>query len=297
MLEFSSEGREMAKTSRLLKLCILNIKIESNTTTGTERERYSKLMEALYNAKVPVKLRGDRYCMMRLMFNNEGVTHEKHGMLVAFTTVNSDDYFNMATLNIETGLTFDRSKCLNPKDIPFFFFSDHHRIFIPADGDISINSVIKYFEKALNKIVKPDEIVHVIPEQSKVGFDKIKAAHDISKITIHITPTNSDDVALALARKMDASYKEAGVGEVNSEYRPRKGKKHNTIGDSDFINAEMFLARENGWVEADIINSMGKREKIATRESPLILKLLHHDNFEDVDLVKEYIHNRYDEEK
>ncbi len=278
---------------KVFKFHIINIKLESPKEFASEKDKYRDLIQRVKNAKIFTKLRGDRYCIMRTLFHDGDDIYNFHGQFVSFIKIDSDQFFNMDTMEIEEGLNLTDNVFPNPKEIDFYFCAEYHRMVVRVGDKISLNSIAKHIDESFQRAIDIDETVTVIVQQSQDIFHKIIQAPFIKKLEISITPTNSDPITEAFEEMFDDDVKVSEIKRMDTSFWAKNGKTA-AFSKSKIVKAQLSLAEDNGKAKAVIFNEDGDREGIDTSDHPAVYSMAINSYDELTWKVAEYVGARYE---
>ena len=248
------------------KYNILNVKITSRNPIS--EKNYQNLFEKSFSEKATAHLYGEVHGIIRQLFG--GKKGEPLYGLFCRSIKLGDLAMNMDNLEI---VDFEIPKNIfpNPKEAAFIFYPDLHRIAIPTNSEISINTVQKLVEGIFKKTIDKSEAVEVLVEQASDAFDKIFSAKEIQKIHIEISPSNADTNKDA-TDFMDKELRKMGAGRFVTDIHPNATGKLNTK-ESKVLKGLFGMAASNGHAVATIVNNDDKKEIVNTKKYPAIYKV------------------------
>jgi len=280
------------RKSHTFNFNILNIKLNTPEEFANDKEKYKNLIDNVKGRKLITKLRGDKHCIMRTLFHDPEKPEIMHGEFTAFTMIETDEYLNIDTMDIEEGLEIDQNAFPNPKGLPFYFFAEFHRMIVPSKGKISLNSITKHIQESFSAVIGEDEEVEVIQQQSHDVFEKILSAPYVRKLEISLTPTNNDPIADEFEDMFDEDVKENEIKRMDTIFWARGGKT-DSFANSKIIKAQLGLAAENGQAIANIYDAEGNKETINTSKHPQEHSLIYNEVDDITWKVAEYLGARY----
>jgi hypothetical protein len=247
--------------SKEFKYNVLNVKLTSRKII-TEKS-YTDLFEKSFSQKKTGHIFGETYGIIRQLFGKKGSV-PMHGMFCRYIRA-GNQAMNIENLEIEN-FEIPKKYFLNPREVEFVFYPDLHRIGVPGNSAISLNSLKTMLEDLFKSVIDDSEKIEVIIEQSADGFNKIINAKQISKLHVEISPSNADINKDAVAF-MDKELKNGDIERLVSDIRPN-AKGQLNVEKSTVLQGMLGMARSNGFAKATIVNEHDKKEIVFTNKHP-----------------------------
>lgn len=246
------------------KIYAFNVKLKSNERSG--EEAYIALFEKMFSEKIIGTPKRGNSMILRTQFKTE-IDGNKivYGKLARFTKLDSDEWINLSNLE-KSQYALPENMFPNLKETDYIFIPQAHRFCIrKAANTVSVFQVEEFLQNSLDKCRNSTEQVDVFIEQSAETIDKILNAKSIRRIELEISYTNNDigDVA---SEYVDDILKEMNASKIKMTVSP--DQNNNLSMANQFLRGAVELAKSNGVVIANIVNSDHKNEKIITKEHP-----------------------------
>lgn len=246
------------------KIYAFNVKLKSNERSG--EEAYIALFEKMFSEKIIGTPKRGNSMILRTQFKTE-IDGNKivYGKLARFTKLDSDEWINLSNLE-KSQYVLPENMFPNLKETDYIFIPQAHRFCIRKEANtVSVFQVEEFLQNSLDKCRNSTEQVEVFIEQSVETIEKILNAESIRRIELEISYTNNDigDVA---SEYVDDILKEMNAGKIKMTVSP--DQNNNLSMANQFLRGAVELAKSNGVVIANIVNSNHKIEKIITKEHP-----------------------------
>ncbi len=252
------------KSKTELTFEVINVKLLSNHRSGSEN--YLKLVELLFERKLHYKYFGDRHYILRTQFHYdiEGKTI-LGGKIGSFIVLDNRQWLDLKKMEVvEYEIPKDHFPGL--KETTYYWIPDAHRFCIEKKTGFSINKIADYLRDSLVKIIDSDEQVEVSTETSADAIEEIISAKAIRKIEITISYSNQDTNTEAISF-MENQLREMQASKLIMEIQPDHNASLSTK--NKILNGSIGLARSNGRIVANVIDTKGAPKTIVTTDHPL----------------------------
>jgi hypothetical protein len=195
-----SEGKNIVARLRRFVAAGINVSLPEPHSP----ERYVELIQAIFNRRMPVRVRGDQHVMISSLANASISAGYLEGTLARFTEIDADlPWFNLERLDQAEDtdrLSISIPESLRPNYKPFLFYFDiksHTFVFEQSSGSQSLS--VWGVQKFLSESVNADEIamtfgsVSISLIQSEEALDVIFGLRNIRKLRILYRLPNPDD--------------------------------------------------------------------------------------------------------
>lgn len=265
---------------RKISVAVVNVALARQAGRKPTPDDYRDLIRALYRAKQPIHVWGERAVFIQALYTPAGQTYAT-GVLASFTKLRlDDDWLNTSTGELATESDL-ASVSIPPHLLPHFrrynfrFDLQDHKLAVetlsePASNhdrtSLSPGLVERYLEQMveLPAIEQKFGAVGITVLPSKATIAKILNWKHANKIELRIRPPNADDDDLEaeIEKRMDEE------GAARSE-RTITAKRNQPLKPSAYTKAEMRVAARNGFVKVEGIEK-GEKKSMSTQDRPLI---------------------------
>ncbi|OHX34416.1 hypothetical protein BJL95_17255 [Methylomonas sp. LWB] len=260
-----------------IELSVLNIALHD----PHHSERYASLFNEIYRKKVKAHAHGDRSAILGRLYQlpeSDEVCY--YGEVFKFIELDTNEPWLNLNSNKEAEKN-DLDEIIIPehlkphlKRFPFIFFPHDHRLYISIRTDessIGVNVAKKIFENFFCNIDIELEygVVEVTIEPDRNKVEEIFKLHRLDKLDIELVRPNPDDheedEKRLLERLRTQNAKKMHVSLVAT--------KHSTIEPDKETKILVNVAASNGYVEAKGRDVHEKPVILATKESPLKIRV------------------------
>jgi len=233
-------------------------------TQNEIEDRYSTLIQKLFEADLKVKVHSDKYIFIRRL----QLSSDKKFFYGTFSraTKVEGDWIDTITKEIVT-FNVPPELYANAKEVDFVFIPDCHRLCLRRDSAFSHNVIHKFLEVGLGHIVDSNSELIINVETSEDILQRIYDAQRIKSLEVLISYTN-DDFGDEFEEWMDEELKDSRIS--NFHYNAKPDSSGNINVNSRLIKGTLALSKNNGNAIARIVNSDNKTETIKTVEHPKI---------------------------
>jgi hypothetical protein len=231
---------------------------------------YERFLKAIYVAKKPIRLRGDRMAVIRSLNTSSNPEDFLFGVITTYLQIDvnqpwfNDDTFDVATPEDLEEIVLPKNLHPNIKSFLFALDTKNHRIYFEyySNGNVFTHrSALAFFEGSANQpsILKAFNGAKITIVQSKLSLDTIFSIRRITSVKIYIEKDNDiwpDDFEDHLEQKNARS--------ITVEYKSEQGLS--IIRDDD-IQAAAEASLELGYTEVSGYDDDGHK-KLSTKSFP-----------------------------
>lgn len=249
---------------------LINIKARREQNTG----HYVNIFRRLYSEDPLITLPREKCESLKSVTFSEILEENEpewiQAILLSYTIVNPTAFYNKRSqenVNIDN---WDSDIVANKKEATLFFIPSVHILVVKRNSDITLNNIVFYLSKALNRIESDMFDVDIIVERDIL--DKILNAHAVYSIEANISfsnPGHTNGFIAAFDNKLRNL-------EPNKFQIVTKGSKsHPLIKEQDgMLSAIINLSEQNGNIKAAIQPTEGSRlERIDSKDHPRVLTI------------------------
>ena len=250
-----------------------NIKILSNERKGDAV--YEQVFKDIFS-KIPYEaISTDKGVTLKNQFEdlymfNDSQHSLLHGKITRFTILEGDNWFNEKTKEYEKP---DYNKDLHPNgsDADYILIPAAHRMYVLVQQKVSIRQIELFLNKAIAKVISTTEDFSIDLIKSKDVIERIIFAPALIDMVVNVSYTN-DDAGDEAQEEIDEMLKKAQIGKISAKI---KADNHGSLNTKvPLIRGLLELSKDNGYVEANVINEDGNKEKIVTTEFPNKLPII-----------------------
>lgn len=251
---------------------VINIKSRDIQTP----QRYIEAFEHLYREDPLILLKGNRHISIEslqrssYLEENGGYPRTLFLKLSAYDIVNPDAFYNRRSRE-NVSLQWDPDLTANKKDVEIVFVPSVHRFAFKKSSSISLNSVLKFFSKALTQ-VEGEDTFDVDVVKSHDVIQKILMSHEIFRIEADISYSNADRSG-GFRRLLDEKLRGVNACRTKISF---EGSRHQPLqsGTDGMLEAVVGISESNGTVVAKIRETArGNVQIINTKDYPLNLEV------------------------
>lgn len=189
--------------------------------------------------------------------------------LVSFTIIDKDAFYDRRQRK-EISIEWNDDWVSNKREEEFLFSFSNHTLAVRKTSKISLNRVVLFFQKALEKIEPETFDVNIVSDKGII--DKIISAHSIIKIDAHISFGNPGHT-LGFNQVFQNKVRECNPEKLNIQVEGTKTTPLNNARDG-LIEAIVNSAQRDGTVTAVIQeNQGGEYTTINTSEHPRVINV------------------------
>lgn len=242
----------------------VNIKYFVDSPSDNSQNRYSTLIQKLYEADLKIHVHSDKYVFIRKLQKDQR-SGFYYGTFSRITRIEGD-WINTTTKEIvEFNIPNDAGA--NLKEVDFVFEPKCHRLALRRSAAFSLKVIVKFLTLGLEHVKDTGSQVTVDIEKSEDVIQKIYNAKRVKKLSVSISYTN-DDFEEDYGDWMDELLKDSRIN--NLDYKAKADASGNIDVDSKFVKGTLELSKNNGNAVASIVNENNKTETIKTREYPRV---------------------------
>lgn len=263
---------------------VLNVRTHPHS-----QDRYRQLMEDMFDLKLAVKLRGDRYGMLSLIHRDSEDHGFVSGIITTFVKVEFDGrWFDTSGMKDATEaqvrtITLPENLHPNAASFHFEFDTEKHKLYVQTYSE-GKNLSARQAQTLFEGLAETDTIknkygkVPVTIVQSKDGLESIFGLKVIRKIKITIYKPNPDIFADDFEEQIEAHLEQTRSQRVTISYEADPGQ---SVQPTAEIREVSKVALDNGKVEV-----RGRDERGAVTKSTEDMPEELHDKF-DPDVLTE----------
>ena len=241
------------------------------------QQHYIDAIDAIQRTDPLVHLRGDRYMSIRSIQSSE--IHDKNNIpnwirisLSAYTILNREDFYNRRSKkNVE--IILDPDIVANKKETELIFVPSVHTLAFRRYGDLTLNSVVTFLEKALEEVEGYGAFdVDVVKDRDILN--QILSSYKIITFKARISYSNPGHTT-GFRKQFEGKTKNLGgdILEVNAY-----GSKTNPLQKEPdgLLETLVNMSEENGTVVATVQSTeRSALKKIDTSKHPLVFSVIH----------------------